>query len=90
MHRYDIYSVLHVIKHSELKFCNQSSADTVCVDGTVHLVGGHSLRAGRVEYCYNGTWHSVCSNGWDDVQEARVVCNTLGYDTSLGEGNMLM
>ena len=54
------------------------------------LVGGHSLKTGRVEYCYNGTWHSVCSNGWDDEQEARVVCNNLGYDTSLGEGDMHM
>ena len=53
-------------------------------------MGGHSIKAGRVEYCYNGAWYSVCDNGWDDEQEARVVCNTLGYDTSLGEGDIII
>ena len=51
------------------------------MDGTVHLVGGDSILRGRVEYCYQGTWHSVCASGWDDRgNEARVICRSLGYD----------
>ena len=52
----------------------------------VRLVGGPSIKEGRVEYCNSGIWHTLCGNGWEDEQEARVVCNTLGYDTNLGEG----
>ena len=53
--------------------------DVTCEDGAVHLVGGDTLSRGRVEYCYHGSWYSLCANDWSE-QEARVVCNTLGYD----------
>ena len=52
--------------------------DRTCEDGTVHLVGGDSITRGRVEYCYQGRWYSVCASGWDD-REARVICRSLGY-----------
>ena len=52
-----------------------------CEDGTVHLVGGNDVSRGRVEYCYEGTWYSVCASDWEDNgEEARVVCSTLGYN----------
>ena len=55
--------------------------DMTCEDGTVHLVGGDVLR-GRVEYCYQGAWYSVCASGWDERgEEARVICSSLGYTT---------
>ena len=55
-----------------------------CEDGTVHLVGGDDVSRGRVEYCYEGIWHSVCGSGWEDNgEEAKVICSTLGYNTSL-------
>ena len=54
--------------------------DSTCEHGTVHLVDSDDLSRGRVEYCYEGSWYSVCDSGWDE-EEARVVCNTLGYDT---------
>ena len=57
-----------------------SIIDTTCVDGTVHLIGGDTISRGRVKYCYNGSWYSVCASGWGE-EEAQVVCNTLGYDT---------
>ena len=60
--------------------------DVTCEDGTVHLVGGDTLSRGRVEYCYNGSWYSLCANNWGE-QEARVVCRTLGYDT-IAHGKM--
>ena len=55
--------------------------DATCEDGTVHLVGGNDVSRGRVEYCYEGTWYSVCASDWEDNgEEARVVCSTLGYN----------
>ena len=55
-------------------------ADATCEDGTVHLVGGDDVSRGRVEYCYEGTWYTVCASDWEDNgEEARVICSTLGY-----------
>ena len=58
--------------------------DETCDEGTVKLVGSDDASRGRVEYCYNRTWHSVCADGWDTIgaEEARVVCETMGYDTT--------
>ena len=57
-----------------------------CTEGTIHLVGGDDISRGRVEYCYDGTWYSVCANDWDTTgEEARVVCETLGYNFGKSE-----
>ena len=58
-------------------------AGGTCVEGAIHLVGGDGISRGRVLYCYQGIWYSLCSDNWDTTgEEARVLCHSLGYDTS--------
>ena len=58
----------------------------------MRLVEGKTEFEGRVEICYNWRWGTVGGDGWTDTN-SRVVCNSLGYDTtsepynySLGRG----
>ena len=60
------------------------SVGLTCEEGTIRLVGSYDVKEGRVEYCSNNTWYSVCGDGWQEP-EANVVCSTLGYSTSLGK-----
>ena len=51
----------------------------------MHLVGSDDLSRGRVEYCYNGTWYSLCADGWDSVgNETEVVCTSMSFTTYFG------
>ena len=45
---------------------------------TVRLVGGSSSREGRLEVYHNGTWGTVCDDGFTDAA-ASVVCHMLKY-----------
>ena len=46
----------------------------------MRLVGGHSVKEGRVQVCYSGEWYSVCADHWSESgAEAKVVCSQLGY-----------
>ena len=65
------------------KNCILLPPDGTCDEGTVHLVGSDDVSRGRAIYCHNGTWHSLCRDHWNSTgEEARVLCQTLGYDIS--------
>ncbi|KAJ8032925.1 Galectin-3-binding protein [Holothuria leucospilota] len=49
-----------------------------CEDGDIRLAGSVKSFEGRVEVEYNGTWGTICSNGWNH-RDAEVVCNQLGF-----------
>ena len=49
-------------------------------EGAVQLVNGSSKSEGRLEYCYNTRWTTVCRSYWD-TKDAAVVCRQLGYST---------
>ena len=55
-----------------------------CTEGDVHLVDGSSQYEGRVEVCVNRAWGSVCAySNWSSL-DAKVVCNQVGANLSLG------
>ena len=49
-----------------------------CIEGRVKLVNGGSMLEGRVEFCKDSQWGTICHNSWDH-HDARVVCRQLGY-----------
>ena len=64
----------------------------------LRLVGGHDNSSGRVEIYFNGSYSTICDSRWG-IQEARVVCKTLGFTAGVpiggaaygeGEGDIIL
>ena len=51
---------------------------TVCSNGDVRLLEGTVPTEGRVEFCVNNVWASVCSDSWTNT-EAGVTCRQAGF-----------
>ena len=49
-----------------------------CNNGDVRLIGGGFENEGTVQVCYGNLWGLISDNNWND-NNARVVCNQLGY-----------
>ena len=47
-------------------------------EGEVRLIGSPNEWEGHIAVYHNGTWGSVCDDGWD-INDAQVVCRQLGY-----------
>ena len=48
-----------------------------CQDGDVRLAGGPNYNEGRVEFCFNNEFGTVCDGMWDTT-DASIVCRQLG------------
>ena len=57
-----------------------SLTDPKCNSTDIRLIGSSRPNEGRVEYCYEEVWGTVCSDKWDD-DNAMVVCSELGLPT---------
>ena len=58
-----------------------------CITGEIRLGGGQNTREGRVEFCADGRWGSVCDSFWT-ATDAEVVCRQIGQYSSGMHNNL--
>ena len=49
-----------------------------CPGNPIRLNGSDNAYSGRVEYCYNGIYGTICDDEWS-IQDANVACRQLGF-----------
>lgn len=71
-----------VIVNVRLHIHNSYAGESIlCGDGELRLVGGRHSSEGRLEWCSEGVWGTVCNNGWGDTA-AGIACAELEQDSS--------
>ncbi|CAH1259358.1 MALRD1 [Branchiostoma lanceolatum] len=55
-------------------------------EGSVRLADGTTPNEGRVEIYHDGTWGSVCNNGWAGQPSASAACRQRGYKQAVSSG----
>jgi len=65
------------------------TAVTCLTNNAVELFGGTSPREGRLEIYHNGSWGTVCDDGFTNAA-ARVVCYSLGFGYAGWETSVVM
>lgn len=58
----------------------------MCSDSAVRIAGGSDDFIGRVEVCVNGTWGTVCGDGWNNYS-ASVVCEQMEFSPQGSESS---
>ncbi|NXS68913.1 DMBT1 protein, partial [Pandion haliaetus] len=61
---------VHNCRHKE-------DAGVICADMSLRLVNGGDVCSGRLEVFHNGSWATVCDDGWN-MKDATVACRQLG------------
>ena len=66
--------------------CLYMCTEKECAPGKIELVDGGVDYEGRVEYCNDGVWGTVCDDHWS-AEDAAVVCTMLKHPRE-GEFNI--